>query len=139
MDNKRLVRHFIDLTWNQGRHSIARSLLRRDFTYHASMIDEPMDFDGMVALINTIKAAMDDFSVSVEEILAEGDRVVTQSTFTGTLVRPLLGFEPSDRLLSLSAVTFWSIARDQIVDGQSQLDTAELARHIQRSRVRFTA
>lgn len=139
MDNKKLIHHFIDLTWNQGRHNIAKSLLRRDFTYHASMVDEPMDFAGMVALINTIKAAMEDFSVSVEEVLAEGDRVVTQSTFSGTLVRPLLGFEPSDRLLSLSAVTFWSLERGQIVDAQSQLDTAELARHVQRSLVRFTA
>jgi steroid delta-isomerase-like uncharacterized protein len=139
MSNKRLVRHFIDLTWNQGRYNIAKSLLRRDFTYQASMIDEPMNFDGMVTLINSIKAAMEDFSVSVEEILAEGDRVVTQSTFSGTLMRPLLGFAPSDRLLSLTAVTFWSIAHGRIVDAQSQLDIAELTRHIQRSRMRFSA
>ena len=139
MDNKRLVSHFIDLTWNQGRHNIAKSLVRRDFTYHASMIDEPMDFEAMVGLIQNIRSSIEDFSVSVEEVLAEGDRIVTQSTFSGTLVKPLLGFEPSDRLISLSAVTFWRVSYDSIADAQSHLDTADLVRHIQRSRIRFSA
>ncbi|WP_430460610.1 ester cyclase [Thalassolituus sp. LLYu03] len=130
--NKKLVRNFIELTWNQGRFNLARSLLARDFTYYASMVNMPMGIEDMGALIGKIRDSMEDFSISVEEIVCEGNRVVTQSTFCGSLIKPLMGFQPVDKMVALHAATFWEIKNGQIVSGTSLLDTADLFQQVYR-------
>ena len=130
--NKRLVGNFIELTWNQGFFHLVKSLAARDFTYHASMVDMPMNLAGMETLIGIVRAAMDDFCVSVEEIVCEGNRVVTQSTFSGTLVKPLMGFQPVDKMVVLHAATFLEVRRNTIVSGNSVLDTGDLFKQVQR-------
>ncbi|WP_157729749.1 ester cyclase [Bacterioplanes sanyensis] len=124
--NKRLVRQFIELTWNQGRHRLAASLVSPQFSYQASMIESPMGLSGMGSLIDSIRDVMDDFAVLVDDLLAEGDQVVSQSTFTGSLRRPFMGFEPTDRIIALNAVTFWQVRRGSIQSAQSLLDSADL-------------
>ncbi len=137
MDNqadshKRLIENFVELTWNQGRFHLAKSLLARDFTYHASMVDMPMGIDAMETLIAMVRGAMDDFCISIEEIVCEGNRVVTQSTFSGTLVKPLMGFQPVDKMVALHAATFWEVRHNTIVSGNSLLDTGDLFKQVQR-------
>ncbi|WP_420588978.1 ester cyclase [Bacterioplanoides sp.] len=125
-NNKKLIRQFIELTWNQGRFNLANSLVAPEFTYHASMIDNPMTLQNMGVVVQTIQDAFDDFTIAVDELVAEGNQVVSQSTFSGTLVKPFMGFEPTDRMLALNAVTFWKIRQGVIQSGHSLLDTADL-------------
>ena len=130
--NKKLVHNFVELTWNQGRFNLARSLVARDFTYYASMVNMPLGLDGMETLIQTIRNSMDDFSIGVEEVVCEGNLVVTQSTFSGTLVRPLMGFEPVDKVIALHAATFWQVRHGMIQSGNSLLDTADLFHQVRK-------
>jgi steroid delta-isomerase-like uncharacterized protein len=125
-NNKKLICQFIELTWNQAHFNLARSLVAPEFTYHASMINQPMTLEGMSTLVNIIRDAMEDFTISVDEVVAEGNLVVTQSTFAGTLVKPLMGFEPTDRMVALSAATFWKFRQGVVQSGNSILDTADL-------------
>jgi steroid delta-isomerase-like uncharacterized protein len=131
-NNKKLVSNFIELTWNQGRFHLAKSLLGRDFTYYASMINDPMGIDAMEVLIQQIRGCMEDFSISIEEIVAEGNLIVTQSTFSGTLIKPLMGFHPVDKMVALHAATFWKVRHGQIVEGNSLLDTGDLFQQVYR-------
>lgn len=133
-NNKKLIRQFVELTWNQGRFNLAKSLAAPEFTYHASMIDKPMTVEGMGIVVQTIRDAIEDFTITVEEMVAEGNQVVTQSTFSGTLIKPLMGFEPNDKLVALSAVTFWKVRQDMIQSGHSLLDTADLIHQATRAR-----
>jgi steroid delta-isomerase-like uncharacterized protein len=125
-DNKRVVRQFIELTWNQGRHHLAGNLASSQFTYQASMIETPMGLLAMGELIDSIRHVMADFAVLVDDMIAEGNQVVSQSTFTGSLRQPFMGFEPTDRIVALNAVTFWTVRRGVVQSAHSLLDTAEL-------------
>ncbi|WP_419812249.1 ester cyclase [Bacterioplanoides sp.] len=130
-NNKKLIRQFIELVWNQGRLNLANSLITPEFTYHASMIDEPMDLMRMGTMVNALRESFDDFTISVDELVAEGNQIVSQSTLTGTLVKPLMGFEPSDRVICLNAMTFWKVRLGAIQSGHSLLDTADLIHQTQ--------
>lgn len=129
---KRLVHKFIDLSWNQARLQLANYLLAKDFVYQVSLHDHPLDYAQMVELVQNIRAAMDDFSITVETMLAEGNQVVSQSTFSGTIRRPLFGFAPSDKLVALTAVTFWQLKRGVIQSAHTIIDTADLHHQYQR-------
>jgi steroid delta-isomerase-like uncharacterized protein len=125
-ENKKLVEKFIELTWNQGRFNLARNLARRDFKYHASLLNQTFEYEMAAQVIQHVRNSMDDFEVMIEDVVAEGDQVVTQSSFCGTLVKPMFGFQPSSNVVTFAAVSFWKIKKGQVLSLSTLLDTAEL-------------
>ena len=128
--NKKLVEQFITLTWQQGRFNLAKNLVRRDFKYHVSLLNQTLEYDMAAKVMQNIRDSMEDFEVMREDIIAEGNRVVTQSSFCGTLVKPMLGFKPSANVVTFSAVSFWEVKKGLILSSNTLLDTAELIRQM---------
>ena len=109
-DMKRTVRQHIDLSWNKGRLALAERLHSKDFLYKSSFMGRPLNGSDYCAMVEEIRSAMPDLEVVVEECLAEGNKVVTWSTLIGTIEKPALGYPPSDKVLSISAMAFWTLA-----------------------------
>ena len=128
--NKKLAGKFIELTWNQCRFNLARSFVRRDFKYHASLLNRTLDYEAAAQVIEHVRNSMDDFEIIVEDVIAEGTRVVTQSSFCGTLTKPLFGFKPSKNFVTFAAVSVWEIKKGQIYSLSTLLDTADLMRQM---------
>lgn len=129
-ENRKSVEKFIELTWNQGRFNLARNLVRRDFNYYVSLMNQTFGYDVAAQVIRTIRNSMEDFEVVTEDIVAEGDKVVTQSSFCGTLVKPMFGFQPNSNVVTFAAVSFWQFKKGQIQSLSTLLDTAELMRQM---------
>jgi len=111
MIEKKLVRHHIDLSWNKGRTALAEQLHSKDFLYKSSFIGRPLASPEFAQMVQDIRNAMPDLQVVIEECIAEGNKVVTWSTLIGTIQKPALGYPPSDKVLSISAMAFWTITR----------------------------
>jgi len=109
-DREKLVRHHIDLSWNKGRTAIAEQLHSKDFLYKSSFIGKPLSSPAFAQMVQDIRHAMPDLQVVIEECIAEGNKVVTWSTLIGTIQKPALGYPPSDKVLSISAMAFWTLS-----------------------------
>lgn len=108
-DRKKLVRHHIDLSWNKGRTALAEQLHSKDFLYKSSFIGRPLSSQAFAQMVQDIRHAMPDLQVVIEECIAEENKVVTWSTLIGTIQKPALGYPPSDKVLSISAMAFWTL------------------------------
>ncbi|MDX1366998.1 ketosteroid isomerase-related protein [Pseudomonas sp.] len=108
-DRKKVVCQHIDLSWNKGRLALAEQLHSRDFLYKSSFVGRPLGSAAFAQLIQDIRTAMPDLQVVVEECIAEGNKVVTWSTLIGTIEKPALGYPPSDKVLSIAAMAFWTL------------------------------
>ena len=108
-DRKRVVCQHIELTWNRGRLALAEQLHSRDFIYKSSFVGHPLNSRGFVQLVQNIRLAMPDLQIVVEDCIAEGYKVVTWSTLIGTIQKPALGYAPSDKVMSISAMAFWTL------------------------------
>ena len=108
-DRKKVVCQHIDLTWNKGRLALAEQLHSRDFLYKSSFIGHPVGSAGFAQIVQTVRHSMPDLQIMVEECIAEGYKVVTWSTLIGTIQNPALGYPPSDKVLSISAMAFWTL------------------------------
>jgi steroid delta-isomerase-like uncharacterized protein len=108
-DNKRLVRNHIELSWNRGRLALAEQLHSKDFLYKSSFVGRPMNSSAFAAMVSQIRTAMPDLEVVIEECVAESDKVVTWCTLIGTIENEALGYPPSDKVLSISAMAFWTL------------------------------
>jgi steroid delta-isomerase-like uncharacterized protein len=107
-DRKKIVRHHIDLAWNKGRMALVEQLHSKDFLYKSSFIGGPLSSPAFAQMVLDIRSAMPDLQVVIEECIAEGNKVVTWSTLIGTIQKPALGYPPSDKILSISAMAFWT-------------------------------
>lgn len=108
-DRKKVVCQHIDLVWNRGRLALAEQLHSRDFIYKSSFIGGPLNSASFIKMVQDIHHAMPDLQVVVEDCIAEGYKVVTWSTLIGTIQKPSLGYAPCDKVLSISAMAFWTL------------------------------
>ncbi|KFX68272.1 hypothetical protein TMS3_0118680 [Pseudomonas taeanensis MS-3] len=108
-DRKKLVRQHIDLSWNKGRLALVEQLHSKDFLYKSSFIGRPLNSAAFALMVQDIRDAMPDLEVVIEDCIAEGNKVVTWSTLIGTIEKPALGYPPSDKVMSISAMAFWTL------------------------------
>ncbi len=114
-DYKRRVRKHVDLSWNRGHLALAEQLHGKDFLYKSSFVGHPLSSAGFAAMVMQIRTAMPDLQVVIEECVAEGDKVVTWSTLIGTIENAALGYPPSDKVLSISAMAFWTLTPSGLI------------------------
>ena len=82
-DNKRLVRRFIEELLLAGRQEAADEIVAPDFTAHTWPTTGPGP-DGMKQAMQRMSGALRDVSMSIDEIIAEGDRVAVRLTSRAT-------------------------------------------------------
>ena len=87
-ESKALVRRFIEEVFNEGNTAAIA-----DFCVPGSML-----VGGLTGQVEVIKAAFPDFHVTIEDMVAEGDRVVVLTTTRGTNTGPLMGLPAFGRL-----------------------------------------
>ena len=108
-EHKKLVRKHIELSWNKGHLALSERLHSKDFLYKSSFVGRQLNSAGFSQMVQEIRSAMPDLEVVVEECIAEGNKVVTWSTMIGTIEKPAFGYPASDKVLSISAMAFWTL------------------------------
>lgn len=128
--NKRLVEHFIQLSWNTGRYNLLQHLVTHDFVYHTSFAEGFKEFDGFCDYLKDIRHAIPDIDVSIEELMAEGDKVISVSTFSGSFEKPVFGMQPNGKIVSFTGISTWEVRRGKVKSQNTLVDIAELQRQL---------
>ena len=76
------------------------------------------------------RGAFPDSYFTVEDMLAEGDKVVTRKTFSGTHQGDWMGVPASGRKVSFGAIDIVRMDGDQVVEHWAQFDMLTLAQQI---------
>lgn len=109
--NKRVVRRSFDEVYNQGLLDVVDELVARDFVAHAGS-QEIHGPDGMKQYVAALREAFPDLHLKIDDQVAEGDRVVTRWTASGTHTGHLRGLPPTGKLGVMSGIDI-----DRVVDG----------------------
>ncbi len=75
-------------------------------------------------------AAMPDARVIVDDQIAEGDKVVTRWTLRGTSQNSLMGFPPTGKPVTITAVTIDRVAGSKIVEHWFESDVNSAMRQL---------
>src|SRR5262249_32665941 len=97
--NKILARRALDEVWSQGRLTVIPELYGADFVSHQHSHPKVGDVRGvpaMIAFVREFREAFPDFHDTIDDQVAEGDRVVTRFTSTGTHRGALMGLRPTN-------------------------------------------
>ena len=90
--NKTIARRINEEIFNQGNIDLADEIFAPDYIEHAPWPpDFPTGIPGLKLFVSTIRAAFPDFHYTIEDELAEGDKVAYRLTASGTQSGDFLG------------------------------------------------
>jgi steroid delta-isomerase-like uncharacterized protein len=82
--NKAVVRRFIEEVQNQKNMEVFDELNDEDFVNLSAPPGMPTDREGGKMFLGGFLSAFPDSQVTIDDMIAEGDRVATKKTFSGT-------------------------------------------------------
>ena len=120
--NKTLVRRGWEEIWNKGNLSIADEQYAPNYILH--MPDNP-DMHGPVGhsqVVMMYRTAFPDLHFTIEDQIAEGDKVVNRVTARGTHQGELMGIPPTGKQMTVSGITIDRVAGGKLVESWATWD-----------------
>ena len=113
-DNKALVRRFYEEVFNQRNLALVDQLFSTNHVFHnpPTTLHGREEFKQLLSLYIT---AFPDARFTVEDEIAEGDRVASRYTFRGTHQGELMGIAPTGKQVTVTGMII-----NRIVNGTSE-------------------
>jgi steroid delta-isomerase-like uncharacterized protein len=128
--NKQLSRRVNDEVWNEGKINLIDELVSADFVNHSAPPGLPADREGFKQFVGMYRAAFPDVQITIEDILAEGDRVMTRWSATGTHKGKLLGIPPTNKKVTVTGMSENRISGGKIVEQWNEFDDLGMLQQI---------
>lgn len=127
--NKRLIEEHYAAFWG-GHETLIRRQIADDFIDHGT----PGTPKGIEALLDFSRGARESFpdmKVTIQSVIAEGDRVAVHATWQGTHRGPFQSVPATNKVITFEGMVFWRIANSKIAERWAILDTAAIMRQLQ--------
>jgi steroid delta-isomerase-like uncharacterized protein len=117
---KAVSRRLIEDVFNQGRYDKIDDLLARDFVVHSGGTEQGRE--EFADMIRAYRGGLPDYLCTIDDQIAEGDRVVTRWTVRGTQTAELIGVPATGRRVILTGVAIDRVADGKIVETWLEAD-----------------
>jgi steroid delta-isomerase-like uncharacterized protein len=129
--NKVLVRQMVEDVFNKGNISKVDEYMGSNFIEHEQLPPGvPGGREGVKVLTQTFRGAFPDFKVVIDDIIAEGDKVVVRQTWSGTQKGEFMGVAPTGKSVSFGVIDFIRIEGGKFVEHWGQLDTMAMMQQL---------
>jgi len=129
-ENKSLVVRFVEEMLNRQNPAIIEELIAPDFVDHDAPPGQTAGPEGVKRTLKLVRECLGDFEVLTDDIIAEGDRVVTRHTAEATHIGPFLGFAPTGRRLRWTAISIYRVGDGKIAERWGLMDYRSLERQL---------
>ena len=116
--NKQTVRRLYEAYINGARRELLPELVGADYAGPQGERGP----DGFAAAIGALRGALPDIRFTLEELVAEGDRVAVRWTWTGTHTGPLRGIPASHRRVTDAGIAIYTLRDGRVVSAALQTD-----------------
>jgi steroid delta-isomerase-like uncharacterized protein len=130
VDNKAIVRRFIDEYQSKGDESVADEILAEDFVDHSPFGPLPPDREGVKQLFAALRAAFPDLRAVVHDQAAEGDKVWTRKTFHGTNDGEFMGMPATGKQVSFDVIDVLRLRDGHFVEHWNVVDSLGLMQQL---------
>jgi steroid delta-isomerase-like uncharacterized protein len=128
--NKSLIRRYYEDLWNNWNLDVVDEIISDNITFRGSLSVTLQGRDEFKQYVALVRAAFPDFHNAIEDLIAEGDKVVARLTYRGTHQGALFGIAPTGKPVTYVGIALFRIADGKIVDGWVIGDTMNLMRQL---------
>jgi steroid delta-isomerase-like uncharacterized protein len=119
--NKTLARRWFEDLFSRGNLDVANEILSAEFVDHLTHEDE-RGLEELKAYVTIYRAAFPDIKDTLEQIVAEGDKVVVRWTSRGTHQGEFMGAAPTGRHVTFTGMRLFRIAENKIAESWVNID-----------------
>ena len=119
--NKAVIRRFVEEVQNQKNWQVYDELNDPRFVNHSAP-PGMADKEGSKQHLGAFLGAFPDCQVTVDDMIAEGDQVVTKKTFRGTHTADFAGIPPTGRPVTLQFADIMRVRDGRITEHWMSMD-----------------
>lgn len=122
--NKAIIRRYLEQVFNERRYDLLEEFLVEGVELHSAGIAP-----GLAAAekwVAMLIAAFPDQHMTIDDVIAEGDRVVVRSTLNGTHQGEMQGIPATGNPVSQTSITIFRLAKGKIVEGWFAADNLSM-------------
>lgn len=121
-DATAIVARFYDEVVSGGRFEVVDELCVPDFIEHGAPPDMPPGREGFKAFLRMLRNAFPDLKWTVDDWIATDEKVVARGSGRGTHRGDFLGFAPTGRPVTWSAIHIFRVVDGRLVERWSEAD-----------------
>lgn len=119
--NKAIVRRLIEQAFNEGNFAVIEELVDSDYVIHVART-EVRGHKAVKKFVTMYRTAFPDYHCTIDDQIAEEDKVVTRWTASGTQRGALVEIPPTGKHMTLPGVAVDCIANGKLVETWLQAD-----------------
>jgi predicted ester cyclase len=119
-----MVRQTFEAIWNRGNLAVIDERFSSDYIDHTSPLIEGPEAGKQFVL--AIRRAFSDLHYTIEDQIAEGDRVVTRWTAQGTHQGEFQGRSPTGKRVRLTGISIYRVAGGKLIEGWTKVHILEM-------------
>ena len=119
--NKKLYRNCLETIVNQRQPAAAERCFTENFIEHNPNL--PQGLAGRKQFVANLLAGFSDYHGEIQEMVAEGDRLVVRTLWTGTQDGPFLGRPASGAKLKFTTADFFRIENGKLAEHWDVVDS----------------
>jgi len=128
--NADIIRAFIEDVLNQGRFERMNDLVLEDFIELDPLPGQQQGREGLKDVLLGMRRGFPDMHWAVSEQIAEGDKVVTRFTWTGTHRDTFLGIPATGKRVEVKGVVIDRLEAGKMADSRILMDTLGLMQQL---------
>jgi steroid delta-isomerase-like uncharacterized protein len=129
--NKNAVRRLIEEVWNKGNLQVTEELFAPNYIHHDPSTPEVgRGPEGEKKRATLYRNAFQDFKLTVEDTIAEGETVVARWTCRGSHKGELNGIAPTGKQFAITGVSVVRFASGKMVEGYVNWDALGLMQQL---------
>lgn len=129
-DNIELLHRYFDEVWAHGDPQALSRFLHDRYRRYTSPGATPLDASEQLKRLRAFRAGFPDITISLEDVVADDDRVAFRSTMRGTHRGEFLGVHPTGRHVTVGLVDMMRIEDGRIVEQWGGPDMWDLLRQL---------
>jgi steroid delta-isomerase-like uncharacterized protein len=129
-ENKTIVRRVFDEVINKGDLNVVDEVIASDYVYRSPGSPELRGPEGFKQLIMMYRSAFPDLHLDVDELIAEGNTVVSRWTGRGTHEGEFMGIPPTGKQVSVTGVVISRFAGGKAVEDWELIDALTMLQQL---------
>jgi steroid delta-isomerase-like uncharacterized protein len=129
-NNKQLMNRFVEFI-NTANIQLADELINHEAKFYVPGQQDPMcGPKGYLAIIGMMRSGFPDVQWTLEEMVAENDKVAARFIMKGTHQGVFFGVPPTGKSIQVPAMNLYRFSKNQIIEEYGQPDLLGLLKQI---------
>lgn len=117
--NKVLMRRLFEEGFNSGKLAVVDEIFHPDFV-DRSTPEQPPGKEGVKDYISMVRTGFPDISITIEDLVAEEDKVVVRTTWRGSHLGEYEGIAPTGKQVTRSMIQIFHVREGRLLEEWSE-------------------